>query len=377
MEGDSHSQSAPIQPHFDSNEQPTNLEAKPVGGHAADEEVKLGEATLTTTQEPNQDVNCELGPEETKEEVKSFEATIEKPALEVDHSEPQGQEGPEDSGSDSEIEGVRKCEVEAEKFLRVLEEDKVDLYESLLQNQKAYDDTYIGYLREIKRLNQRYETQFQEVFFERKPTSSKIDNFWLTVLKNNPVTASLITPKDEPLLQHLTEISYSEAKNGRKVILKFEFSENPFIANTELTKTYVLDSEDNLKKAFSSPIQWKGDDLTMKKIVETKKNKRSKAVKKVTKLVSDESFFNLFKEVEDFDDSESDEEIYGMLGDDLEIGFEIKDEIVPYAFMWFLGVRTHEESDDSSDDEEPKEGISKTSAVVNASGSEQANCKQQ
>mmetsp|Transcript_20649 Transcript_20649/g.38496 ORF Transcript_20649/g.38496 Transcript_20649/m.38496 type:complete len:116 (+) Transcript_20649:200-547(+) len=115
----------------------------------------------------------------------------------------------------------------------------------------------------------------------------------------------------------------------------------------------------------------------MKKIVETKKNKRSKAVKKVTKYVSDESFFNLFKEIEDFEDNSdvSEEDIAGMLGDDLEIGFEIRDEVVPYAFLWFLGVRTH--GDDSDDEEEPKEGVAKASASVTAAGEQPADCKQQ
>lgn len=386
MEGDSQHLSAPVEqsaqeetknPEVAVNEEPQTEQPLVEVSTAAEVKPELvteeSKETLPTQESAlaNEVSEAPKTPaEEDKEESKDSQTEPKN-----DEAIPNLVEADDEDTSDSEIEGVHKSEQEAEKFLRVVEESKSEVYEALLANQKAYDATYIAYLREIKKLNMRFETQFQEVFHERKPTSSKIEKFWATVLKSNPATASLIHPKDEPLLEHITDVSYSEAKHGREITLKFEFSENNIIANSELIKTYLLDSDDNLKAVTNTPIQWKGDDLTMKKIVETQKNKRSKAVKKVTKFVKDESFFNFFKDEEECEESDcSEEDMCCMQGEDLEIGFEIRDEVVPYAFLWFLGVRTHSELDD---EEEPKEGHAKASAQMDASGGNSANCKQQ
>jgi hypothetical protein len=283
---------------------------------------------------------------------KGGEDAEDSPAIPVEEHKRSLPIGQEDSGSDSEVEALMKSEKEAEDFLKVVEESKSEAYEALLESQKKYDALYIAYLRDIRHLSKRTETKYQEVFAERRPLTSDIENFWLTVLKNDPIIADTIQAKDEPLLRHLTDISYNSADNGREFTIKLEFSENPVMHNTVLTKTFLLDSDDTLKKSHSSKVNWKADDLTMKKVVETKKNKRSKAVKKVTKYVSDDSFFNLFKEIEDYDDSEySEEDIAGMLGDDLELGLELRDEVVNYAFLLFTGARDLAEEVEEDEEE--------------------------
>lgn len=104
-----------------------------------------------------------------------------------------------------------------------------------------------------------------------------VPEFWLSAMKNHELLAETITEKDEAALKHLVDIrlSYLETP-GFKLI--FEFSENEFFTNKEITKTYYYQDENGYAGDFiydhaeGDKIEWKeGKDLTVR--IESKKQR--------------------------------------------------------------------------------------------------------
>lgn len=104
-----------------------------------------------------------------------------------------------------------------------------------------------------------------------------IPEFWLSAMKNQVSLAELITDRDEPALKLLTDIrmEYLE-KPGFRLI--FEFTENDFFSNKNITKTYFYQEESGYGGEFiydhaeGDKIDWKaGKDLTVR--VESKKQR--------------------------------------------------------------------------------------------------------
>lgn len=103
-----------------------------------------------------------------------------------------------------------------------------------------------------------------------------IPEFWLSAMKNSSL-AETITDRDEEALKHLTDIrmEYLDRPGFRLI---FEFSENDFFTNKQLTKTYYYQEENGYGGDFiydhaeGDKIDWKsGQDLTVK--VESKKQR--------------------------------------------------------------------------------------------------------
>mmetsp|Transcript_21861 Transcript_21861/g.39862 ORF Transcript_21861/g.39862 Transcript_21861/m.39862 type:complete len:339 (+) Transcript_21861:1727-2743(+) len=307
------------------------------------------------------------------EEVKAEDAVV-AVTSEVHKEEPKDDEG------DSEIEDLKEQELNAEAKIAEQPEAVRPIYQKLLDNQRARDNIYQAYLAELRAINLRYEPQYFEFFNKRTELADKVDDFWLTVLKNNPITGETIVTKDEPLLRFLKNVTYTEAKHGRYTELIFEFAENPFIVETRLVKPFEIDSDEQIQSKEGTKITWKGEDFTMQEL-KTKKKKKGKPVRHIIKLVPRESFFNLFKSSEDIADSGSDEDEDNFDDDDIEICLEIKDEIIPYAFLWYTKARSHEhEHDNCCDSEEEadaKESIKAMAAKPSAAGTNPADCKNQ
>lgn len=104
-----------------------------------------------------------------------------------------------------------------------------------------------------------------------------IPEFWLSAMKNQVSLAELITARDEAALKQLTDIrmEYLE-KPGFRLI--FEFAENEFFANQQLTKTYYYQEESGYGGDFiydhaeGDKINWRTDkDLTV--TIESKKQR--------------------------------------------------------------------------------------------------------
>lgn len=108
-----------------------------------------------------------------------------------------------------------------------------------------------------------------------------VPEFWLSAMKNHLSLAETITDRDEAALKHLTDIRMTYLdRPGFKLI--FEFAENDFFSNKEITKTYYYQEESGYGGDFiydhaeGDKINWKeGKDLTMR--VESKKQ-RNKSI---------------------------------------------------------------------------------------------------
>lgn len=116
-----------------------------------------------------------------------------------------------------------------------------------------------------------------------------------------------------------------------------------------------------LDSTTSTPITWKeGCNPTLKK------QKKKKKGKKVTVESECESFFNIFKTLtqpdenetkeklpkDDEDDEEDmEDEVQEKLADDLEISEMIKEDIIPLALEYYLGVIEAEPPEDFEDGE--------------------------
>eukprot|EP00088_Acartia_fossae_P053083 TRINITY_DN6023_c0_g1_i1.p1 TRINITY_DN6023_c0_g1~~TRINITY_DN6023_c0_g1_i1.p1 ORF type:complete len:341 (-),score=108.80 TRINITY_DN6023_c0_g1_i1:723-1712(-) len=209
-----------------------------------------------------------------------------------------------------------------------------------------------------------------------------IPKFWLHVLKNanEESLMGLIEPHDEQVLDYLTDITVTinqPANNG--FTLFFHFSANPFFSNSVLSKEYTLREEPDPEAPleFDGPeiigckgcsIDWKEGKNVTKTTVKIKKIKPRKGAKTSpdkapTKEVKAESFFNFFSppEVIDGKEDELSDEERATIAMDFDVGFAIKEKIIPRAVLYFTGEAfdtddeyedfdTEEEDDDSESD---------------------------
>lgn len=186
---------------------------------------------------------------------------------------------------------------------------------------------------------------------EQKKEDSKpekgVPEFWLSAMKNNELLSETITDRDEAALKHLTDIrlSYLETP-GFKLI--FEFSENEFFSNKEITKTYYYQDENGYAGDFiydhaeGDKINWnEGKDLTVRIESKKQRNKNTKQTRVVKRTVPTESFFNFFtppKPPTEFDEDDEDNvDIEERLELDYQLGEDIKEKLIPRAIDWFTG----------------------------------------
>lgn len=179
-----------------------------------------------------------------------------------------------------------------------------------------------------------------------------IPNFWLTSLENLNTANEAITDRDSEVLQYLKDIRMEYLSTpGFELI--FEFSENPFLSNQVLTKTYHYQAELGYSGDFvydhadGCEINWKSKEHNVTINIERRKqrNKNTKQTRTIEKLTPTESFFNFFDppqppsegDAEDDEDDEEDLDLEERLELDYQLGEEIKDRLIPRAIDWFTG----------------------------------------
>jgi len=198
-----------------------------------------------------------------------------------------------------------------------------------------------------------------------------LPDFWLVALKNSNLSEEIFE-QDEPALKALTDVrlSYVPEDEGVGFKIDFHFKENEFFSNAVLSKTFISQlpsaegeevefDDEELQKIIATPIQWKaGKNLTVK--VVTKKQKKGKQTRTVTKNEPCPSFFALFDplevpsqdQIDEMDDEEANE-----LNDKMQMQYDfgcfIKDELVPNAVKYYTGEAIE---DDESYDDEDEEG---------------------
>jgi len=204
-----------------------------------------------------------------------------------------------------------------------------------------------------------------------------IPKFWLHTLRNanDDALLGIVQPHDEEILENLTDIKVSlNSPDNTGFTLSFYFKENEFFSNSVLTKLYVLrpehDPESPLEydgpeifKCEGCPIDWKeGKDVTQKtiKVKKIKSKKGSKTPDKaITKEVKIDSFFNFFQppSVPEDPTEEMSDEHRATLAIDFDVGFAIKEKIVPRAVLYFTGeiLEEDEEFEDIDDSDETED----------------------
>eukprot|EP01022_Parablepharisma_sp_SALTPOND_P012574 TRINITY_DN161_c0_g2_i12.p3 TRINITY_DN161_c0_g2~~TRINITY_DN161_c0_g2_i12.p3 ORF type:complete len:531 (+),score=109.12 TRINITY_DN161_c0_g2_i12:7135-8727(+) len=207
--------------------------------------------------------------------------------------------------------------------------------------------------------------------FEELKATKGIPDFWLKALQNSHEVKEKIFEADIPILKHLSDIRKVPLQ-GDSYKLVFTFTPNDYFTNTELIKTIIMDEENSneCKEAQGTEINWKeGKDVTKKTIKKKQKNKKTKAVREVTKTVDAESFFNYFKsrkapEEEEEEEAESDEEKMKEIeafDDDVMVSEQISDDIIPQAVFYYMGIVEEEDEDFEGEDEDSEEEEGKKS----------------
>lgn len=207
---------------------------------------------------------------------------------------------------------------------------------------------------------------------ESKPKVSGIPGFWSTVFQNGneSLLSGTLEPIDIPILQHLEDVTLDLPPENTKFTLTFHFSDNDFFTNKELTKEYEMknnfDPEDPLEfdgpemfKSKGCKIDWKSGKNTTLKVIKQKikqKGKGKGGAKFVTKQEKRDSFFNFFsppKVPENEDDV--DDVLQALITEDFDIGYSIKEKLIPRAVLYYTGEAVEDDSEDDDDDDDDEE----------------------
>ncbi|XP_026850452.1 nucleosome assembly protein 1-like 1 [Drosophila persimilis] len=215
--------------------------------------------------------------------------------------------------------------------------------------------------REIYNMEKKFESKHNEIFDQRKKIlqefkkknhgdstpNENVTNFWLRVLKAS--YTEFISKKDEKILAYLTDI---RTKLHSAPVVKFEvqfhFDKNEYFSNDVLVKTYYLncqpDSDDPLSYDGAEIYKTEGCKINWKQPKDHMNND------------SEQTFFEFFNPPtlpKDIDDPTYCD-INAILQNDFELGFYLKERVIPKAIIFFTGeiadCQSSSESDTDSDD---------------------------
>lgn len=258
--------------------------------------------------------------------------------------------------------------------------------EALEEIQKASDVHQAAMLEERKALELKYHLLYAETWKSRSdillgttdPAGSTasvgIAKFWLQAMQNHPAVADFIEDRDETALTSLKDITWEYLPEMKGFKLQLTFGPNDFFEDAILTKEFYVPNllegkAIELEKSVGCEIHWKpGKDLTHETVTKKVGKGKGKNKKSVTKVEPCPSFFRFFESIE-FDeakarDMEQDEvmAIYQQMQAEADVGFALKNKIVPNAVHWFTGEAKDDEDDedddeyDGEDDDEEDDG---------------------
>jgi nucleosome assembly protein 1-like 1 len=197
-----------------------------------------------------------------------------------------------------------------------------------------------------------------------KENEKGIPEFWYKCLEN--CQDIMINDKDKNILKKLKLIKCTPEENGN-FTLEFFFEPNDYFTNEVLKREFILDEDYDIKEIKSDEINWKSDEVNPTIEIKQKKvkNKRTKQIKTVQKKEKVPSFFSSFKNFvkkegdkkdEEKDDDEDDDEPDEMtIEDEYDQALQFKEEIIPYAIEYYLGIADDEGDDLGNEDEEDVE----------------------
>ena len=177
-----------------------------------------------------------------------------------------------------------------------------------------------------------------------------VSDFWMRTILNHQI-GEMVSEKDRPILGYLQNIELDLHKDDNGFDLIFTFAANNYFNETRIVKSLQMADKGILDSTSSTAITWKdGCNPTIKK------QKKKKKGKKVTVETECESFFNIFKTLdqpepekdeqpkdkkvgdEDEEDEYDFDAVQEKLADDLEFAEMIKEDVIPLALEYYLGV---------------------------------------
>ncbi|XP_055693043.1 nucleosome assembly protein 1-like 1 [Lutzomyia longipalpis] len=192
-----------------------------------------------------------------------------------------------------------------------------------------------------------------------------IPDFWLKIFRNVTLISDMVQEHDEVILKKLKDVTIKYGDEGMSYTLEFHFEPNEYFTNEVLTKQYFLkaaiEKDDpfsfegtEIYKCVGCEINWnKGMNLTVKTIRKKQKHKARGAVRTITKVVPNDSFFNFFSPPEvPEDDSKIDSENENLLASDFEIGHFLRSRVIPKAVLYYTGDVVDDDDDDLEEEEE-------------------------
>lgn len=243
--------------------------------------------------------------------------------------------------------------------------------------QEEHDGIYDEFEKERRALEEKYTALFNPLFGKRSEelAKGKIPQFWLGAFSNCEMISENITDKDMAVLRFLTDVTSKEVTSEEaeaspegaskltagSYTISFKFATNPYFENDVLTKTYVMEADDDgeLDHAIGCKINWKpGKDLTTKLLKKKIRGGRGGAGKVITKKEPCDSFFNFFSppsppaDGQDLDEDELDA-LEEVVGADFELGDTIRNDVIARAVLYYLD---EVEGDSDSEGEDGEEG---------------------
>ncbi|XP_017114535.1 nucleosome assembly protein 1-like 1 [Drosophila elegans] len=240
-------------------------------------------------------------------------------------------------------------------------------------------DLDVALQKEIYNLEKNFQEKHNVIFEKRKKILDEfrkqnygdsepnlsVPNFWLKVLKAS--YTEFISKKDEKILECLCDI---RARLHNDPVVKFDiefhFDPNDFFTNTVLTKTYFL----NCLPDPEDPLSYDGAEIY--KCVGCKIDwKQAKDRQKKDDTIEQSSFFDFFSPPVLPDDTEDPNycDINAILQNDFELGFYLKERVIPKAVIFFTGeiadCQSSSDSETETDDTEDESDAEEEEAASN------------
>ncbi|XP_034112782.1 nucleosome assembly protein 1-like 1 [Drosophila albomicans] len=211
--------------------------------------------------------------------------------------------------------------------------------------------------REIYNMEKQYEIKHNEIFEKRKKIlddfkkqnhgdstrNENVSTFWLKVLKAS--YTEFIGKEDERILSYLSDIRTKHYNDDTvKFVIEFHFDKNDYFKNRVLTKTYILncvpDADDPLSYDGAEIVRCEGCNIDWKQPHNRDKKDQP-------------TFFDFFSPPNLPDDPEDPNfcDINAILQNDFELGFYLKERVIPKAVIFFTGEIADCQSSDGSETE--------------------------
>lgn len=242
-----------------------------------------------------------------------------------------------------------------EEQIKNLDKNNKDQLETIKKLEKESEKLFDEYEKEIAEIKEKYIKKNEELIAKRKEEIEKLNelnkkkvNFWFKVLVNDKLTNDIITQKDYEVLKCLTNIRLEYIdKEFKNFKLIFEFEKNEYFSNEFLEKQYFFSEDKLISQIISTEIQWKENkNYSQKKIKKIYKNKKTGKTKEIELNSSSPTFFNFFcnitipnkKQITSLSFKEE-KELGEILDKEYEIAEEIKNELLPHASEYYVGIK--------------------------------------